>query len=140
AERQNACLLPQHYAKVSREIFAFIQKAVQANLHPEFDCGFPYCFFDAEQRAFLEASGIEFASNCGVIPDIGPGFFITPCFPLARFSLPVSESHTWPDLQRKLECKLNQRPPEFLFDACESCDHLHENRCSGGCATFRLNA
>lgn len=137
-KRQNSYLRPEIYTTVADELFSFIHKAVAAGLKPSFDCGFPDCFFNETQKAYLAEHEIAFASNCGVIPDVGPGFYAVPCLPLSEFVQPILGTSSWSALRQQLEERLNQASTEFIFEACKDCAARQERKCWGGCAALRI--
>jgi MoaA/NifB/PqqE/SkfB family radical SAM enzyme len=137
-DRQNAYLPPEAYSRAADELFAFIDEAVVAGLKPSFDCGFPYCFFNEEQKAYLTENEIAFASNCGIIPDVGPEFSAKPCFPLANFAQPLAAASSWPILRQKFEEALNRANTEFLFAACKDCEAWRKKQCCGGCMALTM--
>ncbi|MFQ5569825.1 MAG: hypothetical protein ACE5G0_09135, partial [Rhodothermales bacterium] len=136
----NVHLAPATYKTVAGSLFAFIQQALDAGLTPTFDCGFPACFFNETQRAFLAENSIDFASNCGVIPDIGPGYTAIPCFPLASFAQPVSPASRWPALREHFHTALDQAEIAYLFPECSDCEARKDQTCNAGCAALRLRS
>lgn len=136
--KPNTYLRLADYTTVANEIFSFIREAVVAGVKPEFDCGFPYCFFNDRQKAFLTSHKIQFASLCGPIPDIGPDHTASHCFPLAKLAHPVSKSSTWPALQHDLKETFSSVDLKPIFEECTNCPSLADKRCSGGCAAFRM--
>ena len=138
--RQNQYLHPNDYLLASEKLFAFFKKGIQSDIRPSFDCGFPYCFFNEEQKRYFEENNIQFFSNCGIIPDITPDFFAIHCFPLAYFKQPVSDNMTWQILQQKFDTTLNACKYEPIFEKCKECKELHTKKCSGGCMSLRLKA
>ena len=136
--KQNAYLSPGLYPEVADYIFRFIQKAIQSKLQPEFDCGFPFCFFTKNHKAYFQEHGIQFASHCGIIPDIGPEYQIMPCYPLASFSIPFAKTDKWHTLEPLLKQQIERSPKLSLFEKCNDCIHLQNGNCSGGCSAFRL--
>ena len=136
--RNNQYLKPEDYGETAENLFSFFEDCLKYNIRPSFDCGFPYCFFNAKQKAFFEAHHIEFASNCGIIPDIQPDGNVIPCFPLSKFTVDFTENSHWPDIRENLEHQLNSVGKRYLFDFCEECNDLREGRCCGGCSAFRF--
>lgn len=136
--KQNVFLHPRDYKLIANEVFTFIQKGVLLGIRPTFDCGFPFCFFNEEQRQYFEKNEIKFSSNCGVIPDICPDFSVIPCFPLGRFKKKISKHTIWQDLQKDINDILVSYHFEPLFKDCKSCEELQTGNCSGGCAAFRI--
>ncbi len=137
-ELQNQYLVPSDYKLVSEHLFTFIQKGVQSGIRPMFDCGFPYCFFNEEQRAYFSVNEIHFKSNCGPIPDVGPGLFAMPCFPLALLSRPILCTSDWSVLNGEFENTLGTMSYKPIFEKCDSCEALQNKTCSGGCAALRM--
>lgn len=139
-DRQNLYLHPKDYHLMAEELFTFIQKGVTLGIRPTFDCGFPYCFFNEEQKRYFEDNGIDFASHCGVIPDIGPDFSAMPCFPLAKLRQAVSKNSDWQELQQRFEDTLKTERYEPLFKKCRKCVEFRSGGCSGGCAALRIKS
>ena len=135
---QNAYLHPDEYDQVAGQIFRLFTQVIPLGLRPEFDCGFPDCFFSDEQKNFLEANNIEFHSNCGIIPDLRPDLTAIPCFPLARFAVPVSSSSRWNLLRQQLTQQWQALQFKSLFMKCQDCEAFYTGRCCGGCAALRL--
>ncbi len=137
-EKKRMFLKPYEYKEAADKLFYSIKEGISKNMSPTFDCGFPYCFFSAEQRLYFDKNGIEFSSNCGVIPDILPDFTVIPCFPLARLKKPIGKKSN----RQKIENSYNKILKEFsykpIFDECDNCDDLKSKNCCGGCAALRL--
>jgi hypothetical protein len=136
--RQNEFLNLNDYGLAANIIFPFVANLIEFGIQPEFDCGFPYCFFSQEQRLFLQKKNISFASNCGVIPDIGPNLSVKPCLPLSFFSMPIHAKSIWSDLEPTLTSTLSRQIARPLFPKCNDCDTLKQKICSSGCLALRL--
>ncbi len=134
--RPNSYLPPGDYAETGLRILPQLLSAAGEGIKPEFDCGFPLCFFPGESRTIFADRGIEFKSLCGIIPDISPRR-IMPCFPLSAFSLPLSPESTWAGLQDSFNAVFAFQTPNHLFPACSACNELTQGNCCGGCAAFR---
>lgn len=135
----NAHPNPDAYPEISGDIFPFLTECIAKGIKPEFDCGFPLCFFTEEQKAFLHDHSVEFVSNCGVIPDILPDRTVIPCFPLGDFRTVINGESSWTHSRNTLERSIAGAKRYHLFEACTSCPHLNSRECSMGCAAFALH-
>ena len=134
----NSYLKPESYKAVARDFISFIKVCLKNHIKPVFDCGFPFCFFDEEQKLFLKQNDIFFASNCGIIPDINAQNELIPCFPLSRLKLSFKNIDIWKDKEQELTRTLQEMPKVSLFDDCLLCNEIAAGNCSGGCLSFRL--
>jgi MoaA/NifB/PqqE/SkfB family radical SAM enzyme len=137
-KRQNRYLPPNLYQTVANELFPFIQKGVQRDIQAGFDCGFPSCFYNADQKQYFKNNNIQYNSRCGAIPDISSDFIAIPCFPLAQFRESIFERPTWQELQPRLEGHFKHQRIEPLWEKCSDCEELPLGRCCGGCVALRL--
>ncbi len=129
-------LKPDLYQKVSGEMFAFLTECIGKDITPEFDCGFPFCFFTDEQKRYLRDHDVEFASNCGFIPDILPDQTVIPCFPLAGCRVGVRGGASWSDARQALSDARGEKSGGNIYEECATCEHIDSHRCCGGCAAF----
>jgi organic radical activating enzyme len=136
--RTNLYIHPDNYGEISSEIFEFIKQGLSSGIKPSFDCGFPYCFFDENQKNFLAQQDIDFKSNCGIIPDICPDDSVVPCLPLRMISQTCSKNSKWGEIHPLIEAQLRQFKKLPLFEKCLRCGEISNGNCSGGCASFRL--
>jgi len=136
-EPDNIYVPPCDYDKASHVIFDFIRENLKHNIRPEFDCGFPSCFFNEDQKQFFRENSIEFFSNCGVIPDILPGLYVIPCLPLKDKKVKLNGEHPWDSVNDKLNNLIGRNNNKVLFDKCIECDLLESSSCSKGCAALR---
>lgn len=88
-DRRNVHVNTSDYPFIAEMLFRFIQSGVERGIKPFFDCGFPLCFFDAEQKDFFRSNAIDVVSQCGTIPDLCPDSRAIPCFPLDEFGVHV---------------------------------------------------
>jgi len=130
---------PEAYPEISNEIFPFLVECIAKGIKPEFDCGFPHCFFTEEQRALLHEHSAEFVSNCGLIPDILPDRTVIPCFPLGNFKTIINGESSWINSRITLEGLIAGAKRNHLFEVCGSCRHLNSRQCSMGCAAFAVH-
>jgi sulfatase maturation enzyme AslB (radical SAM superfamily) len=131
-------LKPELYHSAASGLITFLQQSLNFGITPDFDCGFPYCFFTEEQKSFLGGNNILFSSDCGIIPDISAGYRIIPCFPLGGFSFGFQPADTWKDKEMEIEKFLKSKPRELLFEKCRECGETGQGNCSGGCLSLRL--
>jgi hypothetical protein len=136
-DRRNTHLDPTEYRVLAAHLFEFIRTGVDSGIRPLFDCGFPYCFFDAEQRKFFQDNGIDFSSHCGPIPDFCPDSSAIPCFPLRDLGVAVAQLTRWDELKAALEGRLTRVRERGIFARCTGCRELLEGKCSGGCAALK---
>jgi len=125
------------YPAVSDELFNFIQYGAERGIRPFFDCGFPYCFFNAKQKEYFIKNGIDFISQCGVIPDIRPDFSAIPCFPLSHYSTQIFPENSLEKTKEYLANKISQKIQKLLYSRCNDCNAIQNGRCSGGCIAMR---
>ena len=138
ANNENKYIVPEDYTEISPVLFEFIRQGIESGIRVSFDCGFPYCFFKKDQREYLEKHDIEFASNCGIIPDIIPDFTVIPCFPLANFRQKISETSHWDDVKKGFDKMLAKVSFQPLFLECRDCEPLIRGKCNGGCRGLRM--
>lgn len=132
----NMYLSPEAYPQISNEIFPFLVECIGKGIKPEFDCGFPYCFFTDEQKEYFSVHSVHFASLCGIIPDLLPDHSAIPCFPLAHARVDLRGQSSWLEVISALEKKLAAMNMNLLFAHCQGCTYLQEAVCSGGCKAF----
>lgn len=137
--RANTSLYPTHYTQAAQQIFRQIQQGLLLGITPEFDCGFPDCFFTVAQKNFFRQHQIKFAALCGLIPDICSESCF-PCFPLTVFAEPIQVGATWTELEAKLMEKLGKIPLNYIFTSCETCASRLSGSCPGGCLGWRLSS
>ena len=137
-EKKRVFLNPSEYKKVADRLFVSIKEGVRKNILPTFDCGFPYCFFSAEQKLYFDKNGIKFSSNCGIIPDILPDFSVIPCFPLARLKTPLGKESSRQKIEKRFKNIMNKYSYKPIFDECDNCEDLKSKYCCGGCAALRI--
>ena len=137
-DKNNQHIRAKDYGVISKEVIAFVKQGLNFGIKPLFDCGFPYCFFDEDQKGFLSHQDIDFKSNCGIIPDICQGNIIIPCLPLKGIIQKYQNNSVWEDIRPLLENQLKQFKKLPLFEKCASCEEIALGNCSGGCSAFRL--
>lgn len=137
-DKNNVFVSPGQYEVISAEIIGMIEEGLDYGIKPSFDCGFPYCFFDEDQKKFLNINGIDFKSYCGIIPDICPDNTVVPCLPLKNITQDYSGESKWEDIKLLLEDRLKQYQQLPLFEKCLSCKEISSGNCPGGCAALRL--
>jgi hypothetical protein len=136
-DRRNTHVNPSDYPLLSARLFTVIQSGIDLGIKPFFDCGIPYCFFDAEQKEYFRNNGIDFLSHCGTIPDVCPDSSAIPCFPLAKFGVPVTHHTRWNELKAALEGRTKRQREGGIFPQCADCSEMQEGKCSGGCAALK---
>lgn len=134
----NTYLSPAAYPRISSEIFPFLVECIRKGIKPEFDCGFPYCFFTDEQREYSSLHSVHFASLCGIIPDLLPDHSAIPCFPLAHARVDLHGQSSWSEVISGLEKKVAGMKMNLIFAHCQGCTYLQEAICSGGCKAVRI--
>jgi len=137
-EAKNDYVDPQSYSSIAHSIFQSIQRGVTLGIRPEFDCGFPFCFFTKAQKDFLAQNDIKFTSNCGIIPDIGYQGNVIPCFPLSYFGEHIGPETKWSGLEKKLFFSISGTSKKYLFATCADCEFLDRKECCGGCMALRI--
>ncbi len=135
---QNTFLKPELYPQTAGQLFAEIQIGVQYDIRPNFDCGFPLCFFTPKQRQYLIDHQVQFHSHCGPIPDIGPDLNVIPCFPLAKFRQPIEQGWNWQKSRQLFVKSMKDYKASLLFEQCRDCKAINSEKCNGGCAALRL--
>jgi MoaA/NifB/PqqE/SkfB family radical SAM enzyme len=137
-EKSNQYINPIDYGEISAGIINYIEQGLNFGIKPSFDCGFPYCFFNDDQKRFLSRQEIDFKSNCGIIPDIYPDNTLVPCLPLKHIIQKFSNDSAWEEIRPLMENRFEQFKKLPLFEKCNSCDEVVNGNCSGGCAAFRM--
>ena len=140
SNNENTYVVPEDYTEISPVLFEFIRQGIESGIRVSFDCGFPYCFFTKDQREYLEKHDIEFASNCGIIPDITPDESVIPCFPLANFKQGITDTSNWENVEKRFKVILESATHHPLFNNCRDCVELESEKCGGGCRALRLGA
>ncbi|MCX6142123.1 MAG: 4Fe-4S cluster-binding domain-containing protein [Ignavibacteriales bacterium] len=135
----NTFLSREAYPQISNEIFPFLVECIGKGIRPEFDCGFPYCFFTDEQKDFFRDNAVDFASNCGLIPDILPNQTVVPCFPLARFTTGIDRKSSWAITKDEMDVSIAGVRGKSLYEACSACEYMESLQCSKGCAAFHVH-
>lgn len=123
------------YPAISRLLYSNILKGIKKGIYPQFDCGFPYCFFSDQQHYEFQESGVAFKSTCGVIPDITLTS-VFPCFPLCKLAVNYDVQANWPTLNQKLNRLLQGFNSSLLYEKCKECEYLLSGLCSGGCKAY----
>lgn len=134
----NEYIHPDQYSPMSKEIFSFIEMGITHGLEPDFDCGFPACFFNEDQQISLNRNHIHFKSICDAIPDIFPGMLGIPCLPLYYLNESFTSETNWIGLTNLLKEKILKCEKVPLFEQCHLCDLHTSGECSGGCNAMRI--
>ena len=102
-----------------------------------FDCGMPLCIFSNEDigRLFkLNRGRVPF--SCGPAIDIGPDMQVWACFPLSNYEKKsLYDFNTVQEVKNYFSEQHNHLRQERkgIFETCQTCTHLKENLCMGGC-------
>jgi MoaA/NifB/PqqE/SkfB family radical SAM enzyme len=135
---ENVYLKSEEYKIVAQELIDFFNKCLETGITPIFDCGFPFCFFNDEQKGFLSANNISFSSNCGIIPDIDGNNRLFPCFPLSEFTIAFSKNEIWKMKEKELQNLMDAETKNPLFEVCKTCDEMGKGNCTGGCLSLQF--
>ena len=133
----NQYINPTDYFEFSNDIFLFIKQCVDNNIYPMFDCGFPECFFNKEQKLFFRENGISFQSQCGINPDILPGERLIPCFPLSVISCSFNPNSNWQNIKVRLNQEIKKIKQLQRIDMCNNCSLV--NMCNIICTTYHFD-
>lgn len=133
----NTFLALEEYPNAAEHLFQLIMDGLKLGLKPDFDCGFPYCFFSDEQMTFLSTNQVNFKSTCGVIPDILPNSTMIPCLPLADYYEPFTSAQDWNRIIENLNAQLDEKIIPWLYEHCKTCRSLQNGTCAGGCFALR---
>ena len=137
----NMNISPDKYSGVVKRLKHFLPFAQAARVAYNIDCGLPMCAFSDEDLGVFLRANTRFNWKCGPVIDIGPDMTIWPCFPLSDMN-----SKTLYDFNNIngiteyfLKIIKDQRGANTgIYVECDTCRHLEENTCSGGCQSYVL--
>lgn len=135
----NVFIHPKNYRQVGRQVASFIEKAAEAEVKVELDCGFVRCMFSDEELQILRESQAHIAWRCSPVVDIDLDGSAFPCFPLAavvRIRDALSQDVT--ALQVQFEQALAYFRVCGIYPECSTCDLRITEKCSGGCLALTL--
>lgn len=136
--KHNTYLHPKDYKNIGQKIAHFKLEAKKRDIAIGFDCGFVPCMFPEDSLELLEKE-LKKAGNCchPIIDMLTDGTFIS-CYPLNNFhKIKINNTLTAKDLIKDFENELNPYKEVGIFPYCSSCP-LFNNRCNGGCMSFRI--
>jgi hypothetical protein len=135
----NVYLHPKQYPLVGEKIARFGQKAREAGIKLEFDCGFVPCMFSEADRPLLQQSHPDLGWHCNPIPDIdieGQAFH---CFPLSRkIHTTFGDSENADGIRNRLIEQAKPYRPAGIYRECSSCALKSKGECPGGCLSAML--
>lgn len=136
---QNVFIHPKQYPFVGGKIVRFAQKAAQAGVKLEFDCGFVRCMFSEQEIEALEQANAEFGWHCNPILDIDLGGQAFHCFPLAdKVNAPVLAESTAAELRSQMMEQVSLYRLAGIYKECSTCHFKQVNECTGGCLANTL--
>jgi radical SAM protein with 4Fe4S-binding SPASM domain len=109
-----------------------------------FDCGMPLCIFSDEDvgRLFkLNRGKAQF--TCGAAIDMGPDMQVWACFPLCNHEKKsLYDFNSVEEIKKHFSLQHNQirSQKKGIFPECDTCIHLKENLCMGGCLAHLIKA
>lgn len=135
---ENTFLPVRAYPYAGERILQFAERAAQAGIKLELDCGFVRCMFSDAAVARLEALGADLGWHCSPIIDIDTDGTVFHCFPLSgKFSAQVDFTPeagiTAALLRDQLQSKTTLYRLAGIYKECASCRYKHDQTCSGGC-------
>jgi radical SAM protein with 4Fe4S-binding SPASM domain len=136
--QNNIYLHPKDYRKIGRMISLFKMEASKLGITLGFDCGFVPCMFPEEYLDVLKDELYKAGTCCHPIIDLlSDGTFIS-CYPLNNFlKIKMDDTMVARDLTDKFEASLTPYKQSGIYPYCSSCP-LFNNRCNGGCMSFRI--
>lgn len=136
---RNAYIHPKQYPIIGEKIVKFAQKAVQAGVKLEFDCGFVRCMFSEQEIAALERANVEFGWHCNPILDIDLDGQIFHCFPLGdKVKVFMSDSSTAAKARSQMMEQTSLYRTAGIYKECSTCYFREANECTGGCLANTL--
>jgi hypothetical protein len=136
---QNTYLHPKQYPFVGQKVVTFAEKAAQAGLQIELDCGFVRCMFSEAGLEALYAVGTVLAWRCSPVLDLGLNHTAMYCFAMgSAISHPMDHTYTAAQLREKLAERAAPYRVAGIYKECSSCRFKQSGDCTGGClaATF----
>jgi radical SAM protein with 4Fe4S-binding SPASM domain len=135
----NIYLHPKEYQKMGSKIILFKQKSKTAGISLGFDCGFVPCMFPSDHYSLLTEELKKAGTCCHPIIDLlTDGSFIS-CYPLNNFlKIKINNELVVKDLHDRFELSLSLYKNVGIYPHCSSCP-LFNNRCNGGCMSFRIS-
>jgi len=135
----NQHIRPRQYGLIGARIVRLAQRAAQAGVRLEFDCGFVRCMFSENDLQVLEDLGAGIGWRCNPILDIDVTGRIVHCYPLSRFmDLPLTSLSEAAELRRAFESHTWPYRQSGVFQACSTCPFKHSGECPGGCLAVTL--
>lgn len=129
----NLALHPRYYAKVGRELAAFMTEASSRGITVGLDCGFVPCMFPEEAQELLKAQHFG-ATPCNPILDILPTGEVIACYPLEGLGrVMLTDAMDARGIREAFEGQLSQIRQILLFPECEECAARQARVCHGGC-------
>jgi hypothetical protein len=136
---RNEFLRARHYDEVGRRLGIAAQKASEAGIRLEFDCGFVPCMFPPGVLEAFGDAAREVGRRCNPILDVLPGGNVISCYPLADLGsepLPPERDADW--LRERFQERAGAYRVLGVFRRCRTCRMRDEGRCIGGCLAAAL--
>jgi radical SAM protein with 4Fe4S-binding SPASM domain len=136
--QNNVYLHPKEYRRIGKKIAFFKMEAVKLGISFGFDCGFVPCMFPEEHLDLLREELQKAGTCCHPIIDLlTDGTFIS-CYPLNNLQkVKINDSIVLADLADRFGQALKPFKQAGIYPHCSSCP-LFNNRCNGGCMSFRI--
>jgi organic radical activating enzyme len=136
--RKNTFLHPKEYKSIGYKIALFKLEAKKHGITLGFDCGFVPCMFPEEYFELLNDELQKAGNCCHPIIDLLANCTFISCYPLNNFyKINLDDKITAKDLNLLFDKRLVPYKEAGIFPYCTSCP-LFNNRCNGGCMSFRM--
>ncbi|MDO8589612.1 MAG: radical SAM protein [Armatimonadota bacterium] len=139
ASSANRYLHPKRYPEVGLAIAEFNQRAAEADVRIDFDCGFVPCMFP---DGWLESAGYVntgIGKSCNIVPDILPNSLAVPCYPLASTCrTEVEDGADVATIRAELTAELAAYRRIGIYPECATCPWRANDACDGGCVSASM--
>lgn len=131
---QNVYLHPKQYPVVGNKIVQFAQRAADAGVKLEFDCGFVRCMFSESDIEMLHQARADVGWRCNPILDVDLSGQVIHCFPLSgKVQVQFSQDAVADELRVQLLERTRQYRMAGIYKECSTCPFKQRGECTGGC-------
>jgi sulfatase maturation enzyme AslB (radical SAM superfamily) len=135
----NQYLHPKQYPAVGQKIVRLAERAGEASIRLEFDCGFVRCMFTAAGLGCLREVKAYTGWRCSPILDIGLDGQAIHCFPLGeKIRAPLDVDSHARGLRETMQRQTRPFRIAGIYKECSTCDEKLRGDCSGGCLAHTL--
>ena len=135
---RNQFVFPSQYVGIGARIARFADRAAQAGMRIELDCGFVRCMFSDQDLEVLQAAHADVGWRCSPILDVDLEGRVIHCYPLSGLgSLPLAGDDAR-SLRSAFEDLVWPYRHAGVFAECSLCPLKASGECPGGCLAVTM--